>query len=173
MLPTINSRTFVHILLILGLTLTGTWWTTDSWSQQPYSEGPVSVSRIGKVPIGGYDSVAYHNPEAVATHTASKGQKSWTFNWRGANWRFLSEQNYLAFKANPEKYRPAYGGFCSNALSLGEGLIKTNGTHWEIFDDQLHVFYAARGRDRWLDGNQQSYKIEADRAWKEITGFDD
>lgn len=137
------------------------------------SAGPVSTSAFGKVAIGGYDTVAYHEPAAIDSHTASEGSKDWIFEWRGAKWRFASEQSYISFKSDPEKYRPAYGGFCSNALSLGEGLIRTDGTHWEILDGRLHLFYAARGRDRWLDGNHAKYRQQADQAWKEITGFDD
>lgn len=137
------------------------------------SDGPVSTSVFGKVAIGGYDTVAYHEPDAIESHTASEGSKDWILEWRGAKWRFVSEQSYIAFKSDPEKYRPAYGGFCSNALSLGEGLIRTDGTHWEILDGRLHLFYAARGRDRWLDGSHAKYRQQADQAWKEITGFDD
>lgn len=135
--------------------------------------GPISTSRFGKVAIGGYDTVAYHQPEAIEHHKASEGGKEWVHEWRGAKWRFVSKQSYEAFKAEPTRYKPAYGGFCSNALSLGEGLIRTDGTHWEIFDDQLHLFYAARGRDRWLDGNYETYNAQAAEAWKEITGYDD
>ena len=136
-------------------------------------QSPVSTSRFGNVAIGGYDTVAYHHPDAIKSHQASEGKKTWVHQWRGANWRFASEDSYEAFKTNPEKYRPAYGGFCSNALSLGEGLIKTDGTHWEIFGDQLHLFYAARGRDRWLDGNYEQYNAQAAEAWKQITGHED
>ena len=150
-------------------------WLGIVWSipANASSDGPVSTSYFGKVAIGGYDTVAYHEPDVISAHQAREGNKSWAFEWRGAKWLFVSEKSYLAFKADPEKFRPAYGGYCSNALSLGEGLVKTDGTHWEIYGDKLHLFYAASGRDRWLDGNYEKYLVEADRAWKEITGFDD
>ncbi|MGI9317793.1 MAG: YHS domain-containing (seleno)protein [bacterium] len=164
-----TSRNTVPLAL-LGFLLMMLFFSASADST---SDGPVSTSRIGKVAIGGYDSVAYHDPNAINTHTASEGSKGWVVEWRGAKWRFVSEESYNAFKADPEKYRPAYGGFCSNALSLGEGLIRTDGAHWEILDDRLHLFYAARGRDRWLDGNHARYREQADLAWKEITGFDD
>ncbi len=137
------------------------------------SQGPVSTSRLGKVAIGGYDTVAYHDQAAIDEHIATEGKKAWVHEWRGAKWRFGSEQSYLAFKADPDKYRPAFGGFCSNALSIGEGLIRTDGTQWEILDGRLHLFYAARGRDRWLDGNHAQYLQQANEAWKEITGYND
>ena len=137
------------------------------------SQGPISTSWFDNVAIGGHDSVAYHAPEAIANHKESKGQKTWVHEWRGATWRFVSEQNYQAFKTNPEKYRPAYGGFCANALSLGEGLVRTNGTHWEIWEDHLYLFYSAKGRNRWTERDYRQYRQQADRAWKKITGFED
>ena len=137
------------------------------------SEGPISTGYFGDVAIGGHDTVAYHNPDAMERNEGTVGIKNWVHEWRGAKWRFASKENYERFKANPERYRPAYGGFCSNALTLGEGLIKTDGTHWEIFGDRLHLFFASRGRDRWLDGNYEKYNRLAARAWKEITGLDD
>jgi len=136
------------------------------------SEGPVSTGRFNSVAIGGYDSVGYHDPRAIADHAAAKGSRDWVYEWRGASWRFGSEESYEKFRADPVRYQPAYGGHCANALSLGEGLVRTDGTHWEILDDQLYLFYAARGRDRWLDGNHATYRVQADKAWKEITGFD-
>ena len=133
-----------------------------------HSEEPIAKRGLSGVVIGGHDSVAYHLPENIESHSAKKGEKSFTVKYKGGNWRFISEEHARLFEANPEKYAPAYNGHCANALSLGEGLIRTNGSHWEIFEDQLYVFFAARGRDRWTDGNFKQYKKEADQAWQEI-----
>ncbi len=72
------------------------------------------------------------------------------------------------FAADPERYAPLYNGHCSNALSLGEGLVATDGTVWEFFGENLHLFYAERGRQRWLNGDWESYKVTADTAWEEL-----
>ena len=128
---------------------------------------PVSKSRLGGKAIGGHDTVAYHSLSKEPHGSALKGQKTWTVNYKGAKWRFASEQSATLFEANPEQYAPAYNGHCANALSLGEGLVKTDGTHWEIIGDQLYLFYAARGRDRWLSVDDISeYKAAADAAWR-------
>ena len=129
---------------------------------------PVSKSVFGGVAIEGHDSVAYHSEASAVGHTVTEGSKQFSVKYKGAKWLFANADNAQQFEANPEKYAPAYNGHCANALSLGEGLIKTDGTHWQIFDDQLYLFYAARGRDRWLDGNYLAYKKEADKAWQEI-----
>jgi YHS domain-containing protein len=130
---------------------------------------PVSKSRFSGVAIGGHDSVAYHQIERDPQHSAVEGAKSYTVKYKGAKWRFASKESSELFAANPDKYSPSYNGHCANALSLGEGLISTDGTHWEIFEDKLYLFYAARGRVRWTDGNWKTYKIEADAAWERLS----
>ena len=127
---------------------------------------PVSTGFFNKTAVGGHDVTAYQGLEKGAA--AVKGSKKYVVEWKGAKWRFLKEADSKAFAANPERYAPAYNGHCANALSLGEGLIKTNGTHWAIFDEQLYLFYADRGTRRWLSGDYKQYKAAADRAWKTI-----
>ena len=134
------------------------------------ADEPVSKSFLTGVAIGGHDSVAYHRLGNSEPHRAIEGNRIWEVEWKGANWLFSSEADRDLFAANPERFSPAYNGFCANALSLGEGLIKTDGSHWQIFDDRLYTFYAARGRDRWLADDFTKYKMVADKAWEEIIG---
>lgn len=84
-------------------------------------------------------------------------------------WRLASQASADRFAANPGAYVPQYNGFCSNALASDEGLINTNGELWEFFGDKLHLFYAERGRQRWLNGDWQAFKKEADKAWITLT----
>jgi len=130
---------------------------------------PVSKSRFSSVAIGGHDSVAYHQIERDPQENAVDGAKSHTVKYKGAKWRFASKESSELFAADPEKYSPAYNGHCANALSLGNGLVRTDGTHWEIFEDKLYLFYAAGGRDRWTDGNWKTYKVASDAAWERLS----
>lgn len=130
---------------------------------------PVSKSRFGGVAIDGHDTVAYQQLQRDPQEAAVEGTKRYTVEYKGAKWHFASEESSELFKAEPDKYSPAYNGFCANALSLGEGLIRTDGTHWEILEDKLYLFYAARGRDRWTDGNWKTYKVDADAAWESLS----
>jgi YHS domain-containing protein len=134
------------------------------------ADEPVSKNFLTGIAIGGHDSVAYHRPGSSEPHQAIEGNKTWKVEWKGADWLFSSKTDRDLFAANPERYSPAYNGFCANALSLGEGLIKTDGRHWQIFGGRLYTFYAARGRERWLSGDFEVYKKVADKAWKEIIG---
>jgi hypothetical protein len=136
------------------------------------AEEPVSKSFFGGVAIDGHDTVAYHGQQN-RQHEAMEGEEEFTVEWKGAKWRFATRADSEAFAADPGKYAPAYNGFCANALSLGNGLKKTDGTHWQIFDDQLYVFYAREGRERWLSGDYQAFKAAADKAWLEILAEED
>ena len=132
-----------------------------------FAQEPVSKSYFTDVAIDGQDTVAYHQ-QKNDQHEVTEGLSEYTVEWKGAKWRFANEQDSQAFAANPEKYAPAYNGFCANALSVGNGLKKTDGTHWQIFDDQLYLFYAKKGRKRWLKGDYKQYKAGADKAWQDI-----
>lgn len=130
---------------------------------------PVSKSRLSGVAIGGHDAVAYHSIERDPQADAVDGSKGFVVKYKGAKWRFGSKESAALFEADPERYSPAYNGHCANALSLGEGLVRTDGTNWEILEDKLYLFYAPRGRTRWMDGNWASYKVDADAAWEKLS----
>ena len=144
-------------LLFPLLTLLSAWCFADS---------PVSTGFFGNTAIEGKDTVAYHSEEVRTSHREMIGDKRFTVEWGGAQWRFASQASADKFAADPARYVPQYNGHCSNALTLGEGLIPTDGTVWEFFGGNLHLFFAERGRQRWLNGDWEEYKAEADRAWE-------
>ena len=83
--------------------------------------------------IGGYDVVAYHTAGAP-TH----GSKQFASEFQGATWYFASAANRDLFAANPAKYVPAYGGWCSAGASKGKKVV-INPTLWKIVDGQLYI----------------------------------
>jgi len=157
------SNPLLKLFLVLSVMTLNFISTTVS------ADEPVAKSRMSGVAIGGHDSVAYQSLEREPQASAIEGSKSYVVKYKGANWRFASKESADLFEADPGRYSPAYNGHCANALSLGEGLIRTDGTTWEIFEDKLYLFFAPRGRTRWLDGNWQSYKVDADAAWDKLS----
>lgn len=137
-------------------------------SNAVFAGEPVSKSYFGSVAIGGIDTTAYYLPQVQKEHKEVVGESQFTVEWKEAKWHFASQHSADKFASDPERYQPHYNGFCSNALSLGEGLITTDGTVWEFFGDELHLFYAERGRQRWLKGDWKLYKKQADNAWAEL-----
>ena len=126
-----------------------------------FAAEPVSTGRFNNSAIGKHDVLSYHQSKS-----ATKGTKTFVHNWKGADWHFASEEHRDLFAAEPEKYSPAYNGFCSNALSLGKGLVRTNGKVWHIWNGQLHTFYAKPGLDRWLENDYEKVKADADKSWQ-------
>jgi len=127
-----------------------------------HAQEPVSVGRSHNGVIGKHDVVNYHE-----SGLATKGDAKFVFQWKGADWFFANKEHRDAFASNPEKYAPAYNGFCSNALSLGKGLVRTNGKVWHIWNDRLHTFYAKGGKKRWLKNDYSEMVAAADKAWQE------
>ena len=130
---------------------------------------PVSTGYFDSIAIEGHDTVLYHAEKTRKEHAEVRGEKRFSVEWNNSTWLFASQASADKFKANPKRYVPEYNGFCSNALTLDEGLIPTDGTVWEFFGGNLHLFYAERGRQRWLRGNWRAYKAEADLAWAELS----
>ena len=56
--------------------------------------------------VKGYDVVAYFK-----LNKPLKGDKSFQYKWNDATWRFANADHLAAFKAEPEKYAPQYGGY--------------------------------------------------------------
>ena len=87
------------------------------------------------VAIRGYDTVAYfRRGEAVP------GRPDIAVAWKGAIWRFASQDNREAFEANPRAYAPRFGGYCAYAVSRGY-LAAGDPQAWEIVDGRLYLIH--------------------------------
>ena len=76
------------------------------------SNPPAVYTGIVKgVAVGGYDPVAY-----FTVGKPVPGKADITVTHEGATWRFASAANRDAFKAEPAKYAPQYGGHCAWAV---------------------------------------------------------
>lgn len=95
------------------------------------------------VAIGGYDSVAY-----FTKGEATKGDKEFVLSYKGADWRFSSQENLDLFSANPEKYAPQYGGYCAYAASKG-ALAKGDPEAWTVYEDKLYLNFSKSVRALW------------------------
>jgi len=100
--------------------------------------------------LHGYDPVAYFSAGEPV-----RGSDGLAHVHDGAAYRFSSETNLAAFKADPARYVPQYGGFCAFGVSVGK---KFDGDPnlWKIEDGKLYLnlneeIYATFLED--LDGN--------------------
>lgn len=126
-------------------------------------KAPVYTSRFGNVAVGGHDAVAYFRQGRPV-----EGSKAFTTLWQGAEFRFASAANLAAFKAEPARYAPQYGGYCAWAVSQGY-TASGDPTVWKIVDGKLYLNYDAAIGRRW-SGDIPGNIAKANRNWPNVLG---
>lgn len=111
--------------------------------------------------LAGHDTVAYHTQGKPVL-----GQADITAVHQNAIYRFSSEKNRDLFVSNPEKYAPAYGGYCAFGTSFGKK-FEIDGKAFEVVNGQLYVNKNLNVYETWkkdISGNIQ----KADAHWPNI-----
>lgn len=121
------------------------------------------------VALGGYDPVSYFTQDRP-----SKGNDSFTAQHDGATYHFASQESLDTFNADPEKYAPAYGGYCAYAMGKGY-LANANPETYKIKDGKLLVFFnnfVVNTLNRWNRDEANLYE-SAERNWETKVAFED
>jgi YHS domain-containing protein len=105
---------------------------------KPAPKARMNVDSNGVV-LQGYDPVAY-----FTRHQAVKGNPAIQTRFGGAIYYFVSVADKVAFRKNPSRYVPQYGGFCAYHLSKGE-LKDSDPAAFLIYKGKLYVCSAADG----------------------------
>lgn len=120
------------------------------------------------VAIGGTDPVAY-----FTAGKAEAGRSDLTAEFGGVVYRFATPENRHAFAAAPEKYAPAYGGWCATAMADGKK-VEIDPGNFKVTNGRLFLFYKG-----WLGNAQKDWNKDepamttrADGAWKKIAPQD-
>jgi len=113
------------------------------FSSPSFAADEIYTGIVPGVAIGGYDSVAY-----FTKGEATKGDKTITTSYKGAEWRFMSQENLEMFLADPTKYAPQYGGYCAYAASKG-ALAKGDPEAWTVYEDKLYLNFSKSVRALW------------------------
>ncbi|MHA4806770.1 YHS domain-containing (seleno)protein [Flavitalea flava] len=111
--------------------------------------------------IKGYDAVAYFTEGKPV-----KGDKKFSYNWKGADWYFSNQQNLTSFKADPVKYAPQYGGYCAYGTSEGHK-APIDPQAWTIVGNKLYLNYDKDIKVKWSKDQQTRIK-QADMNWPKI-----
>ena len=121
----------------------------------------IETSRGEQLMLLGYDPVAYFTEKKPV-----RGKHTLPAAHEGRTYYFSSPENRAAFSAQPAKYEPQYGGFCSNgapyAVKLG-----SDPTQFEIRDGRLFIFGDILGHEFWLLDERNNI-AHADELWPRI-----
>ncbi len=116
---------------------------------------------VNGVILGGHDTVAY-----FTMNKAVKGYSGISAVHDGAIYHFSSEANRDAFKANPAKYAPQYGGFCAYGAAIG-AKFPVDPSVFAVVDDKLYVNNSAKVSELW-NAKQAKAITLADTKWSKI-----
>ncbi|MBB6523022.1 YHS domain-containing (seleno)protein [Pseudoteredinibacter isoporae] len=111
--------------------------------------------------VQGYDVVSYH-----AGKRPVRGNGNFVATHQGATYQFSSKENLETFKRSPDKYVPAYGGYCAFGVSVGKKFIGDPEV-WRIVDGTLYLNLDAGIQDLWFKDVPGRIK-SANAEWKNI-----
>jgi YHS domain-containing protein len=139
----------------------------------PAFAGPEVNTTTGAVLVAGKPApgLAVHGFDVVAYFTEGKpvqGDANFAVVHKDATYRFASQANLDAFKANPTKYAPVYGGYCAYGVSVG---AKFDGDprYWKIVDGRLYLNLDSGIQQAWLKDVPGAIKT-ADANWPNLAG---
>lgn len=116
------------------------------------------------IAIEGYDPVSYFDNQPQV------GDDGLRFTYKGIIYQFANQTNLSKFKAAPEKYEPAYGGWCAYAMGETGEKVKVDPETFKIVGGKLNLFYNFWGNNTLKDWNrnEKNLKAKADQNWRKI-----
>ena len=114
--------------------------------------------------LEGYDPVSYF------IGTVVRGKSTLKYRHQGAEYWFANEENKQFFIKNPDKFIPAYGGWCAYAMADDGEKVKIDPETYKIIEGKLYLFYNFYFNNtliKW-NKNEQNLKEKADKNWLKL-----
>jgi len=117
------------------------------------------------VALDGYDPVSYFSGEPT------EGKKEIFVDLVGVTYYFADTNHRDAFSANPEKYLPAYGGWCATAMAEGKK-VEIDPLNYKVTDGRLFLFFRNLFSNAITDWkkDEPANTLAADKQWIAIIG---
>ena len=111
--------------------------------------------------VQGYDVVSYQTGKRPI-----RGNGHFVAVYDGATYQYSTANNQKVFENKPEKYVPAYGGYCAFGASVGKKFIGDPEV-WRVVDGKLYLNLDTSIQSEWLKDVPGRIKT-ADAQWGEI-----
>ncbi|MGL4576104.1 MAG: YHS domain-containing (seleno)protein [Burkholderiaceae bacterium] len=108
----------------------------------------------------GYDVVSY-----FTENTHKKGDPKIKSVYKAVTFRFSKPEHKQLFDANPEKYIPQFGGYCTNGVVYGMGW-GGDPDAWAMIDGKLYIFGGQGSKDGFMLDPVGNMKL-ANKYWAE------
>ena len=110
----------------------------------------------------GYDVVSY-----FTDGRPEQGSGRYTVEYGGVKWQFTSREHRDLFAADPQRYAPQYGGFCSWGVSIGKLFDVDPVNGWKIVDGKLYMNFNAEINDTFSK-DPHGFITKANRNWPSL-----
>lgn len=114
--------------------------------------------------LQGYDPVSYFEGKP------KEGKPAMKWMYKSITYHFATSTNLERFKLTPDKFEPAYGGWCAYAMGEKGEKVRIDPETYKILDGRLYLFYNFWGNNtlsNW-NKNEKILKEVGDRNWKRI-----
>ncbi|MEO0478033.1 MAG: YHS domain-containing (seleno)protein [Planctomycetota bacterium] len=161
-------KTFLSILTFLGLSACSSTENPITNNEAPSRayHAAHNVPSHG-VALEGYCPVAY-----FAVNKPVRGKPEFASTHNGVTYHLVSADAKAAFDQDPEKYLPAYGGWCAFGMSV-QDKFPVDPTNFQIVDGQLMLFLkneSIDARDLWNQGDTRELQTKAAAHWRKVQG---
>jgi YHS domain-containing protein len=108
----------------------------------------------------GYDVVNY-----FTDHREAKGSPEFRSVYKDVTFRFVSAEHKKMFDAEPLKYIPQYGGYCTDGIVYG---IPWGGDAdtWSMVDGKVYIFGGQGAKDAFFLHPERNFAL-ANKFWSE------
>jgi hypothetical protein len=110
----------------------------------------------------GYDVMAY-----FLDGKPVMGSDRYTVQHGGVTWQFATREHRDMFAANPARYAPQYGGFCSWGVSQGKLFDVDPVNGWKVVDGKLYLNFNVDIQKVW-EKDPAGYISKAERHWPSL-----
>jgi YHS domain-containing protein len=116
------------------------------------------------IALQGYDPVSYFDGKPV------EGSDKIKVEYKSVTYLFATAGNATRFKQTPDKFEPAYGGWCAYAMGESGEKVKVDPETFKILNGKLYLFYNFWGNNTLTDWNKNEtpLKSKGDQNWKKI-----
>jgi hypothetical protein len=118
-------------------------------------------TEVSTTGVLGYDLVSYHTGDKPV-----RGDGKNVSVLDGTTYLFASEENKKAFEKDPERYLPAYGGYCAFGVAINKKFIGDPEV-WKIVDGTLYLNLDENIQANWNQDIQGNI-TKADWNWTGI-----
>lgn len=115
-----------------------------------------------KAELGGYCPVAY-----IALGKAVEGKAEFAVDHEGKTYYFVNGDAAAAFKSDPDKFLPAYDGWCAYGMSFGKK-FESDPTVFSVVDGRLFLNKSPEVGELFAKGTKE-HIAKADAQWEVVT----